>query len=64
MARTTDTQRGALIAFDIAVVKATQPDLFPDALGVDFWRDILTAAVDQLDDCGALLTARSVPYGR
>lgn len=54
MSRTTDVERGAWMAFDVAVVRATQPDLFRDVLPPQFWRDIQLAAMDQLDECAAL----------
>lgn len=55
--RTTDTELGAWIAFDLAVTRATQPDLFGDVLPPQFWRDIQLAAMDTLDECVALREA-------
>ncbi len=56
MSRTTDTERGAWMAFDMAVVNMMQPDLFdtPAPEVAQMWRDIQLAAMDQLDDCAAL----------
>jgi hypothetical protein len=56
MSRTTDTERGAWMAFDLAVVNMMQPDLFapesPERM--QMWRDIQLAAMEQLDECEAL----------
>lgn len=59
MSRTTDTERGAWIAFDMAVAQYLQPGLFhdPDALPPEFWRGVQVAAMDQLDECEALRAA-------
>lgn len=57
MSRTTDTERGAWMAFDMAVVNAMQPDLFGDVLPAQFWRQIQVAAMDQLDGLAAIREA-------
>lgn len=57
MSRTTDTERGAWIAFDMAVDRWTQPDMFDDVLPPQFWREIQLAAMDQLDEIAAMREA-------
>jgi len=55
MSRVMDVQRGAYIALNVAAAALIQPDLFADALPVEFWREIEAAANDQLDECNVLL---------
>lgn len=57
MSRPTDTERGARLALDIAELKVHQPDLFLDALSVDFWRDIANAAAVTVAECRLLKEA-------
>lgn len=57
MSRTTDTERGAWMAFDMAVDRWTQPDMFDDVLPAQFWREIELAAMDQLDEIAAMREA-------
>ncbi|MCR6687092.1 hypothetical protein [Pseudoxanthomonas sp.] len=57
MSRTTDTGRGAWMAFDMAVDAWTQPDMFDDVLPAAFWREIQLAAMDQLDEIAAMREA-------
>jgi hypothetical protein len=54
VSRTTDVERGAWMAFDMAVERFSQPDLFGDVLPPQFWREIQLAAMDTLDECAAL----------
>lgn len=54
MSRITDTERGARIASDMAAARIMQPDLFGDALSLDFWEAVYDAAEDQLIECMAL----------
>jgi hypothetical protein len=64
MSRITDTERGARLALSAAAAALIQPDLFGSVLPVEFWRDIETAANDQLDECDALRDAcRAVSHG-
>ena len=57
MSRTIDTERGAWMAFDMAVDRWTQPDMFDDVLSPQFWREIQLAAMDQLDEIAAMREA-------
>ncbi|CAN7348063.1 hypothetical protein LJR168_002001 [Pseudoxanthomonas sp. LjRoot168] len=61
MARTTDTERGARIALDIAQTKRIQRDLFPSrrAPSLKFWREVERIATEQIDECRALREARA-----
>lgn len=54
MARTSDVQRGADLALNIAAGALIQPDLFDAGLPVEFWKAIEAAAHDQLEECDAL----------
>ncbi|MBV6863820.1 hypothetical protein [Xanthomonas euvesicatoria] len=66
MARPTDTERGARIAYEEAVL-SLQPDLFGYIAGDDgpldqinaMWWGIYHAAIDQLAECKALREARA-----
>lgn len=58
MARTTDTERGALIAYDFAFERAIQSELFASDLDPEFWRRVLLAADEQLQECQAMREAR------
>lgn len=59
MSRTTDVQRGADMALNIAAMAQIQPDLFADAIPGEFWRSIELAALDQLEECDAYRAAVS-----
>jgi len=59
MARPTDTERGAKIALGIAVMRATQPDLFKDTPDETFWLEIAVHAHEQLEECQALRQVHS-----
>lgn len=53
MSRPTDAQRGARLAYEVALDALTQPDLFSDAPPTEFWEAIRAAAFAQLEDCAA-----------
>ncbi|MCD9030373.1 hypothetical protein LDO32_01310 [Luteimonas sp. Y-2-2-4F] len=57
MSRITDTERGARIALAMAEQLGMQPDLYADALPVEFWHAIADAARLELDDQHALRAA-------
>ena len=57
MSRTTDTERGARMAVEIAYPHVQQRDLFPSTMPTDFWRGILAAASDQLTESKILRDA-------
>lgn len=61
MARTTDTERGAKIALDVAQTKRIQRDLFPSrrAPSLKFWREIERIAEEQLQECRGLREAHA-----
>lgn len=60
MSRTTDTERGAHIALEIATHRLVQPDLFDAGLPPSWWHAVEMAAHDQLDECAALRIAQQV----
>lgn len=53
--RTTDTERGARMAYDLAVQALTGLPLFPGLVLDDelaaVWMDIQFASVDQMEEC-------------
>lgn len=55
MARTTDTERGARLAYDLAVQALAGLPLFPGLVLTDelarIWMDIQFAALDTMDEC-------------
>ena len=53
MSRTTDTERGARIAYEFAFDHAIQHELFASDLDPAFWRRVLLAAEVQLDESRA-----------
>ena len=60
MARPTDTERGARIALGIAVMRATQPDLFRDTPDPEFWLEIRDHAEAQLAEHAAYREVRKI----
>lgn len=64
MSRPTDAQRGARLAFDIAVDVLTQPDLFADTPPTEFWESIRAAAFAQLEESAAFAAAIRDPQAR
>lgn len=62
MARPTDTDRGARMAYDLAVSVLAGLPLFPELVVTDelarVWMDIQFAAVDQMEECRVMREAR------
>lgn len=54
MARITDVERGARIAWEIAAERLVQPELFDDGVPASMWDAIENAALAQIAECNAL----------
>ena len=51
VSRPTDTERGARIAYDFALERSIQGEIFAQELDPEFWQRVVRAARDQLDEC-------------
>lgn len=57
MSRPTDTERGARMALEAALI-ALHPDLFPDLMpDAEEWQCIFVAALEQIAECDAYRAA-------
>jgi hypothetical protein len=51
VSRPTDTERGARIAYDFALERSIQGEIFAQDLDPEFWQRVMRAARDQLEEC-------------